>query len=126
MNNTSGNSRRKFLKSLAVLGAVPAAAAASRGLVQPALAQSVAPIDENAGNAQALGYRHDASQVDTAKFPRRATEEGKKQFCSGCQLFLQGGISIDGKEGKWGKCALFPTGLVNENGWCNSWVPKQG
>lgn len=120
--------RRRFMKrSLAVLSAAPLVPfSAYVAVPRPASAADLQPIDLDLPNAKMLGYVHDASEVDTEKFPKRATEEGKKQFCSNCQLLTEGGIKLDDHEGTWGKCALFPTGLVKEEGWCNSWVPKVG
>ena len=124
--NQKEKPRRKFLKkSLAILSAAPLLPMSAHLSMPPgALAADLRPIDLNLPNAKMLGYAHDAASVDVKKFPKRATEEGKKQLCSNCQLLTQGGMTVDGEEGSWGKCALFPTGLVNESGWCNSWVPK--
>ncbi len=75
-------------------------------------------VDEADPTAKALGYVHDASAVDTAKFPKRAGEEGAKQFCNNCSLY-------NAAEGaSKGACAIFPGKLVKGAGWCNSWVPK--
>ena len=117
-------SRRTFVRraTLAILGA-PIAAHAVR--VTEAFAANTA-LDPSNPTAMALGYVTDATKVDTAKFPKRAGAEGAKQFCKSCILFTQGGLKADGQEGTWGKCTLFPTGLVNENGWCNSWALKPG
>ena len=64
--------------------------------------------------AQALGYKHDAANVDAAKYPQR----GANQVCANCTLF-QG---ANGDE--WGGCALFPGKVVNANGWCSGYTPK--
>ena len=82
------------------------------------------PLDPAMPLAQALGYAHDATKVDTTKYPKRQGPEGAKQFCSNCALYTQGGIKLAGQEGEWGKCSLFADGLVNAKGWCNSWVLK--
>jgi hypothetical protein len=110
-------SRRKFLKgSLTVISA--------GAFLRPRIgyAQNLQPIDPTSPKAVGFGYAEDTEKVDNVKFPRHQVS----QSCSNCQLYLQGGISVDGKEGLWGKCALFPEGLVAEKGWCNSWVAKQG
>ena len=70
-------------------------------------------------SAQALGYRHDAANVDLQKYPQRAKDEAANHYCRNCALF-QGG---DGEE--WGPCALFPGKLVNANGWCSGYAPRQ-
>lgn len=83
-------------------------------------AQNLPPLDESDSTAQTLGYVHDATQADTAKFPKRAGAEGAEQFCKNCQLYT-------GTEGsEWGPCSIFPGKAVNANGWCNAWVAKQG
>jgi hypothetical protein len=73
-------------------------------------------LEESDPTAQALGYKHDASTVDTSVYAKRAGDEGAKQFCSNCALF-QGG------DAEWGACPIFANKQVNRNGWCNSWVP---
>ena len=72
-------------------------------------------VDEANPSAAALGYRHDAASVDTAKYPARATPEGKKQFCDNCKLYQAG---ADG----WGNCGIFPGKLVKGKGWCGAWM----
>jgi hypothetical protein len=125
MNSSKTLSRRSFLKNSAV--AIGSVSILSRIIDNnSAEAQVVAPLDESNPTAVALGYKHNAEQVDVAKFPKRAGEQGKKQKCVNCMFYSQGGQKIDGKDGTWGKCTLFPTGLVAEAGWCNSWAIKPG
>lgn len=87
----------------------------------------VVPLDENDEQAAALGYRHDANQVDTAQFPVRASASGANQYCYNCQLYS----GVPGQE--WGPCALFSyrddpkSGkplAVSANGWCVAWGPR--
>ena len=59
----------------------------SFGEVVRAVDMPIAPLDENDPQAAALGYKHDASQVDTDQFPVRATDSGAKQYCHNCQLY---------------------------------------
>lgn len=66
--------------------------------------------------AKALGYVHDASTVDVAKFPKRAGEAGADQYCYNCSQYVE-------TEPEWGTCAIFPNLLVAKDGWCNVWVP---
>lgn len=127
------NNRRKFIRnSLAALTAVPVASALNRvgggTFFHPTLAsaQVMTALSEDHVQAAALGYKHDATKVDVVKFPSRAGEEGAKRLCSNCQLLTQAGLKAEGQEGVWGRCAIFPDGLVNLNGWCNSWVQKVG
>ncbi len=130
MSHQNNNpSRRKFVKlGIAGLASVPMSAwlvssAHAAQHEQPAFA----PIDENDPHARALGYVHDASDVDTKRFPVRATKAGGLQFCRNCQLYT----GVEGKE--WGPCGIFSyrtdpkTGnplAVNANGWCVSWGPR--
>lgn len=74
-------------------------------------------VDENDPLARELGYRHDARQVDTGRFPKRAGAQGANQFCHTCQFF-QGGDD-------WAPCTVFDGRLVNANGWCNSWFGRR-
>ena len=125
----SKTSRRNFLKkSLAIVSAVPVASTIQRaGFSSDAFAQGAnVPVDETGAQAMALGYKANAQEVDATKFPKRAGEEGQKQFCSSCQLLQKSGIKVDGKEGEFGKCLIFPANVVNTKGWCNSWVMKAG
>ncbi|MBX3707719.1 MAG: high-potential iron-sulfur protein [Pseudomonadales bacterium] len=71
-------------------------------------------VSEDEPTAQALGYRHAASDVDQARFPR--FQAG--QNCANCNLFQPGA------DASWGGCPIFMGRLVNAAGWCNSWVPK--
>jgi hypothetical protein len=91
-----------------------------------ALALSAIPVQLVAGDevtedeplAQAMGYKADASTVDTAKFPKRAGEEGAKQFCNNCALYA--GSADD----EVAPCSIFQNRLVKGAGWCNAWVAK--
>jgi hypothetical protein len=91
-----------------------------------ALALSAIPVQLVAGDevtedeplAQAMGYKADASTVDTAKFPKRAGEEGAKQFCNNCALYA--GTADD----EVAPCSIFQNRLVKGAGWCNAWVAK--
>jgi len=77
-----------------------------------------AKLEENDPTAMALGYLHDASAVDTEKFPRRAGDAGAEMFCDTCALYT----GAEGEE--WGPCAIFPGKVVAAKGWCNSFAPK--
>lgn len=114
MNDASrpATGRRHFLKLAS--GAVLSIPLASR--VARAEAEKVAEDDPT---ALALGYKHDADEVDTSAYPKRAGEEGAKQYCSNCQLYAGG-------DAEWGACPIFGGKLVKATGWCNSWVPKAG
>lgn len=139
------NSRRSFLKTVAISAfAVPAlvqivkssAAFAAPAVVTPGKGTVVAAagtptavpaakadgpaLDPSIPLAKQLGYHHNVAEVDAKAFPRKAA--GQK--CKSCVLFQKGGLKADGKSGEWGKCGLFPTGLVNVEGWCNSFAMK--
>ena len=99
--------RRRFL-----LTAVPATALTAAG-ARPALAQA-ARLDEKDPLAASLGYMHDATKVDTKKYPAYATGHN----CSNCLLF-------QAKSGDmWGACPAVGGKLVNAKGWCQAWVKK--
>ena len=91
-----------------------------------ALALSAIPVHLIAGDevaedealAQAMGYFKDATQVDTAKFPKRAGEEGAKQFCNNCALFA------GEADAELAPCSIFQNRNVRGLGWCNAWVAK--
>ena len=109
-------SRRQFMgRALAAAALTPLAA---RGLLGEAAAESLPKVSESDPTAVALGYVHDATAVDTSKFPKRAGEAGASQFCTNCSLYQAG----EGEE--WGKCSIFPGKLVKGAGWCNAWVAK--
>jgi len=100
--------RRTFLRGVSGVVAIAVAQFESPAHAQPA------KVDEADPQAQALGYRHDTSKVDKAKYPKHEAT----QKCSNCQLF-------QGKAGDaWGGCPLFPGKQVSGNGWCSSYVKK--
>ncbi len=110
MNNES-ISRRQFLRG----SCATALALGGLSVSNTASAEDV-KLTEDDATAQALGYKHDASTVDVAKYPKRGGEEGKKQFCDNCALY-----AIK-EEGDWAPCSLFQNKLVAGKGWCNAWV----
>ena len=91
-----------------------------------ALALSAIPVHLIAGDevaedealAQAMGYFKDATQVDTAKFPKRAGDEGAKQFCNNCALYA------GEPDAETAPCSIFQNRPVRGAGWCNAWVAK--
>ncbi|CAN5726829.1 high-potential iron-sulfur protein [soil metagenome] len=99
-------SRRHFL-----LQTIPAAL--SIGVVMRANAQEP-HIEETAPAATALGYKHDASKVDSKKYPAYAA--GKN--CANCALY-QGKASD-----AWAPCAAMGGKQVNAKGWCMAWAKK--
>ncbi|WP_321859359.1 high-potential iron-sulfur protein [Burkholderia cenocepacia] len=102
-------SRRRFIATTTALvsglslGRRAASAEAGAGVVQ-----------ESDANAQALGYKTDASRVDHAKFPQ--FQAG--QACASCQFF-------QGKPGAaMAPCAIFSGKQVNAKGWCSAYAKK--
>lgn len=78
--------------------------------------ESLPELDLNDPTARALGYQHDASQVDREKYP----QFDPSHVCANCALYT-------GQEGaEWGPCGLFPGKAVNAGGWCTAWAPRRG
>lgn len=77
-------------------------------------AQAQTRLDEKDAQAVALGYVHDASKADKAKFKNYAAG----QRCENCQLF-------QGKKGDIaGNCPLFAGKQVAAAGWCSAYAKK--
>ena len=101
--------RRDFLKA----GSLAVASAAITGSVGNAVAQG-ANLDEKDAQAQSLGYKHDATKVDKAKFSKFLAG----QDCANCTLY-------QGKPGDaWGGCPIFASKQVAAKGWCSAYVKK--
>jgi len=75
-------------------------------------------VSEDEPLAQAMGYKLDATTVDTVQFPKRAGDDGATQFCYNCGLFA--GEADD----EFAPCSIFQNRLVAGQGWCNVWVVK--
>ena len=75
-------------------------------------------VGEDEPLAQSMGYYKDANDVDTAKFAKRAGEEGAKQFCYNCALYA------GAADAELAPCSIFQNRLVRGAGWCNAWVLK--
>jgi hypothetical protein len=100
--------RRNFLKTGSF--AIASLAFASRAVAQ----QKPAQLDEKDAQAQALGYRNDAAQVDKKKFANWQTG----QTCANCAQYQ--GKPSDAS----GPCAIFPGKQVSAKGWCSVWQKK--
>jgi hypothetical protein len=102
--------RRDFLKvgSLAI-----ASIAIATGTAK--FARAAEPhVDEKDAPAQSLGYKHDATKVDKAKFVKYKIGE----TCANCQLY-------QGKAGEArGPCPIFSGKAVSAKGWCSAYVKK--
>ena len=101
--------RRDFLKA----GSLAVVSAAIAGSVDNAAAQG-ARVDEKDAQAQSLGYKHDATKVDKAKFAKYQAG----QTCAKCTLYQ--GKPIDA----WGGCPIFQGKQVAGKGWCSAYVKK--
>jgi hypothetical protein len=127
-DNLIDNSRRSFISLSAIgLAVVPLGSillsrnAEARGGGVTGATTEIAKLPENDEQAMALGYRADASLVDTTQFKR-----GEDQFCQNCQLY-SGSLNKE-----WGPCAIFSyrtdpvlhkNYVVSAKGWCRSWGP---
>ena len=114
-------SRRTFLRNSSGIAAIPLLNLLGANKVWAA---GEVKITEDDQLAVAFGYKHDATTVDTEKFPKRAAAAndmfpaGEDQFCDNCGQFA----AIETEEG-WGTCVILPGKLVAAKGWCNVWVP---
>lgn len=95
--------RRRTIIRLACGGAALATVAQPR-------AQS-AHVDEDSETAVALGYKHDTTKVDGAKFPTH----DKAHHCANCGFWQ--GASSDA----WAGCSMFGRKQVSATGWCVAW-----
>ncbi|MGK8198425.1 high-potential iron-sulfur protein [Burkholderia cepacia] len=102
-------SRRRFIAATTVL-----ASALAVGRRAAAADAGAGAVQETDANAQALGYRTDASRVDHAKFPKFQAGEA----CANCQFF-------QGKTGAaTAPCTIFGGKQVNAKGWCGAYAKK--
>lgn len=100
--------RRAVLKS--VLIALPATALARNAAAQDSLPH----MDESESLAKAMGYVHDAKQINADQVPQYKAGSN----CANC-------TQLQGKDGEeWRPCKLFAGKLVNSHGWCKVWQPK--
>jgi High potential iron-sulfur protein len=115
MNKTLN--RRVFMMQVVAGSTTLASGAVLAQATKPAAAPAAsALLAENDAQAVALGYKADATKVDTKKFPKYAAS----QVCSNCQLY-----SGKDKEAA-GPCGIFPGKQVAAKGWCSAWVKKAG
>lgn len=99
--------RRTFMLQVVAAGS---ALAGTQVMAQTAGAK----LEESNPQAIAMGYKHDTTKVEQAKFPKHAAA----QNCSNCVLF-QG----KGKDALGG-CPIFAGKQVSASGWCSAWVKK--
>ncbi len=123
------NKRRSFLKIIPIVAATAALGthagfslaqakkdekSKGKGDEKGAKGSELPHLSESDPQAQALGYKNDAKQVDTKKFANHKPD----QQCQNCQQF-----QAKGKE-EWAPCAIFPGKSVHAKGWCSAWVKK--
>jgi hypothetical protein len=99
------NNRRRI-----ILFAAPALALGLAGT----RAGAQAKVTESDPTAMALGYREDASKVDTGKYKQYV----KGSTCSNCNFY--GGKATDATA----PCSVLGNRLVVGKGWCSAWVKK--
>lgn len=100
-------SRRTFMQNSAIV-------IATAGASSVAWSDSAPMLSESDPSALALGYKANATAVDTTKFPRYATG----QSCSNCVLY-QGAANAPS-----GSCPIFAGKAVAAAGWCASYTKK--
>jgi hypothetical protein len=103
MKQQDPTARRRFIKiAVAGVAAAPALFSGAAG--------AQAAVSETNPQAQALGYK-----VDATKAPQR---KDANAVCSNCLLY-------SGKPGAAeGPCSIFAGGLVAAKGWCTAWNKK--
>jgi hypothetical protein len=109
MNKTL--SRRHFLAASGVTFLAPMGLMLVAARVQAA---ELPHLDEADPTAAALGYKHDTTKVDPAKYPSHKPA----QICAGCSL-VQGAVTD-----AWRPCGIFPGKAVNAKGWCAAFAAK--
>lgn len=83
-------------------------------LCAPEVASAVVPkLDEKDPQAIAFNYVADNKRVDRNKFPTFKPN----QTCGNCAY-------IQGREGFWRPCSIFPGKIVSHKGWCHVWILK--
>jgi hypothetical protein len=92
------------------------------GAGQPAAGEKpLELVPETDATVVALGYKHDAAQVDASLKTEKNGTAGNLQNCANCAFYAP----LAGVEGG-GKCQLIMSGYVKSQGWCKSWSLKQG
>lgn len=90
-----------------------AAPALALGLMASRNAAAQAKVTEADPTGKALGYKEDASKVDTAKFKQFV----KGSTCANCNFYAAKGATE-------GTCAALGARLVMGKGWCTAWIKK--
>jgi hypothetical protein len=74
-------------------------------------------VEETEPKATAIGYRHDSTKVDKARYPKHDAT----QKCHNCLAWAP-----DKPTDEWGECDLMSDRMVNRNGWCSSYKKRKG
>lgn len=82
--------------------------------VCPSARASLRKVEESEPKAVAVGYRHDTTRVDPARYPKHRPI----QNCANCLAYLAAKPSDE-----WGECDLMSDRLVHRDGWCSSYKP---
>lgn len=91
-------------------------AAEQRTTAAPEAVDEMPKLDESDTMAQALGYKHDASDIDPQQFPSRANADSANEFCKNCVHYQLP------PDTEWAPCTIFPGKLVHAEGWCSAWA----
>jgi hypothetical protein len=103
-------SRRQFMMTV-----VPAVAAvATLSTTTGARAQAAVHVDEKDQAAVNVGYIHDATKVDTKKYPAHKAGDA----CGNCQFYQ--GKPTDA----WAGCLFLVGKQANGKGWCSAYAKK--
>ncbi len=97
--------RRVFL-----IAAVPACIAVSQALA------ALKKVEESEPKALAVGYKHDTTKVDRARYPKHQPT----QNCANCLAYAPAKPTDE-----WGECDLMSDRLVFKDGWCSSYKPMK-
>ena len=87
-------------------------AASTIGLHAPTVQAALRKVEETEPKATAIGYRHDSTKVDKARYPKHEIS----QKCQNCLAWAP-----DKPADEWGECDLMSDRMVNRNGWCSSY-----
>ncbi|MEZ4815438.1 MAG: high-potential iron-sulfur protein [Bdellovibrionota bacterium] len=106
-------SRRSFLQILTTSAAVLPLLKVSKlfAVDMKTLPAKAKALDEKAPMANVLGYKHDATKVDTKRFKKYVAGHN----CANCAQYVK-------KNDSWGECKIIKGGLVYKDGWCNSYL----
>jgi High potential iron-sulfur protein len=90
------------------------AAAAPAALAAGGAQASLKKVEENEPKALAVGYKHDTTKVDRARYPKHQPT----QNCANCLAYAPAKPTDE-----WGECDLMSDRLVHRDGWCSSYKP---